>query len=47
MDIFHDVGRMMHSIGMTIIGDNEKQVFCYTEQIKISAEHVRCVAGLV
>jgi len=47
MDIFHDVGRMMHSIDMTTTGDNEKQVCCYTEQIKISNENIGCVAGLV
>ncbi|MCS5632651.1 MAG: hypothetical protein NZ744_17575 [Pirellulaceae bacterium] len=40
MDIFHDVERMMHSIGMTTTGDSEKEVYWYTEQIRMSAEQL-------
>ena len=40
MDIFHDVERMMHSIGMTTTGEGEKEVYWYTEQIRMSAEQL-------
>jgi hypothetical protein len=40
MDIFHDVEQMMHSISMTTTGDSEKEVYWYTEQIRMSAEQL-------